>query len=227
MKMETWLPLYERICIDFGFDPARDLQCAQTLADILGERSDASLKIVKGRLSPTVLVCGGSGTLADELSSTDIRWPVVAADSATTVLLEADITPDIIVTDLDGVVEDQLECNNRGVPVMVHAHGDNKSMVGRYVRRFKGAVVGTCQCPPPAHMFNFGGFTDGDRAACICSELGARTILLAGFDFESPSRKPGKSRDVKKRKLRWASRVLDELVTEGIEVVPVSGYGAH
>jgi uncharacterized Rossmann fold enzyme len=224
MDMETWLPFYERICIDFGFDPSRDLQCAQALANILGERSDASLERVKDRLSPIVLVCGGSGSLADELSSTDVRWPVVAADSATTVLLEADITPDIIVTDLDGVVEDQLDCNSRGVPVMVHAHGDNRRMVERYARKFRGAVTGTCQCPPPAHMFNFGGFTDGDRAACICSGLGARTILLAGFDFENPSRKPGKSRDVKKRKLSWARRILDELVAEGINVVPISGY---
>lgn len=224
MKLETWLPFYDSICKDFGFDPAKDLQCAQALARIIGGRSDASLERVKDRMSSIVLVCGGGAALSDEISSTDIRWPVVAADSATTVLLEAGITPDMIVTDLDGVVEDQIDCSSKGVPVMVHAHGDNRKMIDRYAKKFKDAVLGTCQCPPPEHMFNFGGFTDGDRAACICSELGARTILLAGFDFDNPSRKAGKNLSVKKRKLKWARRILDELLAEGIGVVQLRSY---
>ncbi len=218
------MPIYKGICKDFGFDPRLDLECAKSLSGILGGRSDASIESVRKRVSEVVLVCGGGKALADELSSTQITWPVVAADSATTVMLESGITPDIIVTDLDGVVEDQIECNNRGTPVLVHAHGDNKKSIARYAPAFKGPIVGTCQCAPPPHVFNFGGFTDGDRAACICSGLGSKKILLAGFDFENPAQKPGRSSDIKKRKLAWAKKILGVLGEDGIEVVPVMEF---
>jgi len=224
MKLDTWIPIYEGICKDFGFAPALDLQCAKFLGLSLGDRSDSALDLVRQRVSPTVLVCGGADSLADELSSMEITWPVVAADGATTVLLEAGILPDVIVTDLDGIVEDQIESNNRGTPVMIHAHGDNRKAVERYLNSFKGAIVGTCQCIPPEHVFNFGGFTDGDRAACIFSELGAKKVLLAGFDFSNPSRKPGKNLAVKRRKLVWARKILDELGREGIDIIPVMEY---
>jgi 2-amino-4-hydroxy-6-hydroxymethyldihydropteridine diphosphokinase len=194
------------------------------LSRILGDRSDSSLQSVRRRVSEIVLVCGGGKSLADELSSVAITWPVVAADSATTVILESGITPDIIVTDLDGVVEDQIECNSRGIPVLVHAHGDNRKSIARYAPVFEGPIVGTCQCSAPPHIFNFGGFTDGDRAACICSELGSKKILLAGFDFENPTQKPGKSSDIKKRKLAWAKRILGALGEDGIEVIPVTEF---
>jgi hypothetical protein len=71
-------------------------------------------------------------------------------------------------------------------------------------------------------LCNFGGFTDGDRAACICAELGAKEILLAGFDFDSPSSKAGKSKDVKKRKLRWAKAILEILAENGVRITYAS-----
>jgi len=224
MKLDTWMTFYARICSDFGFEQAADLESAKVLANMLGKDGSESLHSAKGRIADVMLVCGGADVLEDEISSIAVRWPVVASDSATTNLLESGITPDIIVTDLDGVIEDQIDANAGGVPVFIHAHGDNKNAIERYVKRFKGTVVGTCQCAPPPNLFNFGGFTDGDRAACICSELGAKTILLAGFDFENPSDKPGRSRDVKKRKLHWARTILDELGSEGVKVIPVGDY---
>jgi uncharacterized Rossmann fold enzyme len=224
MKLDTWLPLYESICKDFGFNPAEDLKSAQMLAKMIGKKGIKSFESTRSRSYGTVLVCGGGGDLADELSSTEVRWPVVAADRATTVLLESGIKPDLIVTDLDGLVEDQIEANAQGVPVFVHAHGDNKAAIDRYVKRFTGGVIGTCQCRPPENLFNFGGFTDGDRAACISAELGARTVLLAGFDFENPSEKLGKNKGVKMRKLRWARTILDELAREGVRIVPIETF---
>ena len=219
MKPEAWAPLYARICDDFGFDPARDREAAELLAQLLGTKSDRSLKEVRRNFPSRVIVCGGAPSLEDELSSTEIDGPVVAADSATTIMVESGIHPHLIVTDLDGIVEDQLEANASGTPVFVHAHGDNISALRRHVGRFPGLVVGTCQCPPPLHVFNFGGFTDGDRAACICAELGAREISLVGFDFENPSEKCGKSRDIKRRKLAWARRIINELSSEGVKVM--------
>jgi uncharacterized Rossmann fold enzyme len=224
MRLEVWLPIYEDICKEFGFDKSEDISSARMLASMLGNRSRASLDQVKERSYETVLVCGGGESLADDLSSTDVLWPVVAADSATTVVVESGVRPDIIVTDLDGIVEDQIEANSQGVPVFIHAHGDNKTHIKRYVGSFPGPVVGTCQCAPPKGLFNFGGFTDGDRAACISAALGAKTIFLAGFDFKKPASKPGKDWKVKLKKLVWARRILDELANEGNKILPVSEY---
>ena len=156
--------------------------------------------------------------MADDLSSMKVDRFVVAADAATSVVADAGIDIDMIVTDLDGIVEDQISLNSSGTIAFIHAHGDNQAALDRHVRRFIGPVVGTCQCPPPKGLFNFGGFTDGDRAACICAELGAGDLMLAGFDFERPSLKEGKSFEVKKRKLRWAKEILDLLVANGVRI---------
>ncbi|MEM3049372.1 MAG: 6-hydroxymethylpterin diphosphokinase MptE-like protein [Thermoplasmata archaeon] len=218
MRPELWAPVYARICEDFGFDPARDEEAARLLSHLVGSRSDRSLELVRRDFPSRVVICGGAQSLEDAISSTDLEDPVVAADSATTVLLESGIRPHMVVTDLDGIVEDQQEVNAAGAPVFVHAHGDNIPALRAHVGRFTGPVVGTCQCKPPEHVYNFGGFTDGDRAACICAELGARVITLLGFDFENPAEKKGKSRDIKRRKLAWARKIINELRNQGVDV---------
>lgn len=220
LRLEAWLPIYREVCADFGFDQRKDLESAKLLAGILGKRSTAALESVKRTVPKTVLLCGGSPGLADELSLLRVDGYVVCADGATTVVNDAGIGIDMVVTDLDGIVEDQIEVNSHGAAVFVHAHGDNMKAIRDYANRFNGATIGTCQCPPPENLFNFGGFTDGDRAACICAELGAKTVVLAGFDFENPSCKQGKTRDVKLRKLRWAKHILNLLSKEGVRFVP-------
>lgn len=220
MELDRWLPIYRRICADFGFDPAKDLESAQWLGSFLGGRGMDALAAVKNGFPATVIVCGGSPHLADELSSMTIDDFVVAADSATTVLADSGVRVDMIVTDLDGLVEDQIAMNSEGVPVFVHAHGDNMGALAAYVPKFPGALIGTCQCPPPTGLVNFGGFTDGDRAACISAGLGAKTVRLVGFDFGNPSYKPGRNRETKMRKLGWARDILGELSREGVRVLP-------
>lgn len=218
MDPSVWLGFYDEICRDFGYDKGKDLECARLLAGLLAGRSERALAEVKNSFPKSVLICGGGPDLQDEISSTQLEGYVVAADSAASVLLESAITPDMIVTDLDGIVEDQVELNAKGSVVFVHAHGDNLAAIKRHVPDFGGRVVGTCQCPPPPNIFNFGGFTDGDRAACICAALGASNIVLTGFDFDAPSEKPGRRKDVKKRKLQWARRIIDCLSSEGVRV---------
>ncbi|MBN1677938.1 MAG: DUF115 domain-containing protein [Candidatus Thermoplasmatota archaeon] len=218
MDPSVWQGLYDEICLDFGYDKEKDLECARLLAGLLAGRSERALAEVREGFPESVLICGGGPNLQAEISSTQLEGYVVAADSAASVLLESGVAPDMIVTDLDGIVEDQLELNARGSVVFVHAHGDNLAAIKRHVPDFRGRVVGTCQCLPPPSVFNFGGFTDGDRAACICAALGASDIVLMGFDFEAPSEKPGKRRDVKKRKLQWARKIIDHLSSEGVRI---------
>ena len=221
--MSIWLPIYRTICRDMGYSEEKDLESAKVLSSLLGDKGTRSVEMVHPLFPQTVTVCGGGECLADEISSMKFEGYVVAADTATTVLLEAGIIPNMIVTDMDGLVEEQIDANSKGSAVFVHAHGDNIDAVKKHVPRFVEPVVGTCQCPPVPGLFNFGGFTDGDRAACICASLGARRILLAGFDLETPSEKPGKDAEVKRRKLRWAKVVMDKLQVEGVRIAKVSG----
>lgn len=219
MKLDEWLPLYERICHDFGFSVEEDIKSARRLSQLLGDRGAENLTRIREGFPKAVLICGGGPGLAEELSSLSLDRYVAVADSATSVLIEAEVVPSMIVTDLDGVVEDQVATNREGATVFVHAHGDNQRAIEKFVPTFPGPLVGTCQCPPPKGLVNFGGFTDGDRAACICAELGAERLYLAGFDFQNPTEKPGRGLVIKKKKLGWAKQILSELADDGIKIL--------
>ena len=87
--------------------------------------------------------------------------------------------------------------------MVVHAHGDNTDLLRRWVPRFEGPMVGTTQGPPLPHVHNFGGFSDGDRAAFAAHHLGAASVGFAGFDLDDDSVDP-----IKRGKLRFARRLL-------------------
>ena len=62
-----------------------------------------------------------------------------------------------------------------------------------------------------AHLYNYGGFSDGDRSAFLADYLGARHITLLGFDFNNVNIKPYYDSTAiirKKIKLEWAKYLL-------------------
>ncbi len=169
------------------------------------------------------------GLSGSGLAQTDLKEPepplphrLVVADGAASRLLAMSIVPDVIVTDLDGDVEKQVQANERGALVVVHAHGDNIPTLNRWVPKFKGQILGSTQGIPLSNVFNFGGFTDGDRAAYLVSDLGAKHATLLGFDFKEPTPKPGSDSALKKRKLIWAKNLL-EMLSRNFELSYGSG----
>ena len=214
MQFTVWQPIYYSILQDFGFSKERDEEAAELLAGILRGREPmlpAARSIVSGRRA---IVCGNAPKLDRELEELKDKDAIfLAADGATSVLLEHNIVPDIVVTDLDGPFPAILKANLMGSIIVVHAHGDNLDALKRYVPELK-RVIGTVQCQPPSRLHNFGGFTDGDRSVFLARELGAASIDLLGFDYEDESVTPRK-----KRKLEWARKLI-ELALE--EVSPKS-----
>lgn len=209
MDFEEWEPLYERILDEFGFSRQADEGAARLLDSLLTKKDTYSLELLRRKLANSVTVCGDAPGLEDELRSADLSGVVIAADGATSALLHhAGRVPDIIVTDLDGDVADQISANAQGAVIIVHAHGDNMSALRRYVPRFQGKVMGTTQSRPFGRLHNFGGFTDGDRAVLMARHLGATRITLLGFDFETPRSKEGRDAAVKQKKLAWARRLI-------------------
>ena len=214
MDYESWDLYYRQILKDFGYSRAEDERSARILDSTLaGERIDPeSLRAAFAGKEATI--AGNAPSLADELAV--VEHPVVAADEATSVLRKAGIRPDVIVTDLDGAIEDQIAANAEGAVAVIHAHGDNVAAVEAWAPKFRGRVIGTTQSRPFGRIYNFGGFTDGDRAGFLADHLGAASLLLLGFDFEHPSPKDA-DLAVKKRKLDWAYILLQTLDASAYE----------
>jgi uncharacterized Rossmann fold enzyme len=152
---------------------------------------------------------------------------LIAADGATSAVLEYR-DPEIIVTDLDGIVKDQLEAWQRGTWMVVHAHGDNVVQVRKMVPKLKERIIGTTQVEPFGRLYNFGGFTDGDRAAFMAHELGAKRIYLAGMDLGSKIGKHSGDKDVKRKliKLKICGELLAWLAGElGANITNLTSKG--
>ncbi|MFY9716407.1 MAG: 6-hydroxymethylpterin diphosphokinase MptE-like protein, partial [Thermoplasmata archaeon] len=139
------------------------------------------------------------------------RPAIVAADGATAPCLSAGLVPAVVVTDLDGPVPSEISAGGRGSLVLVHAHGDNVPALERWVPEFPGELAGSWAGPPRPELIDVGGFTDGDRAAYLAEALGARRILLWGFDFERTDEPDPTRRATKLAKLRWARDLLSDL----------------
>ncbi|MFO7925194.1 MAG: 6-hydroxymethylpterin diphosphokinase MptE-like protein [Halobacteriota archaeon] len=202
MLYDEWKPAYEAILDDFGYDRADDERARDRLFEIVSKATPLSIEDIE--LNGTVAICGGGPTLADELDLARRADRVVAASVAADVCLDAGIAIDCMVTDLDKNPETARQLSYDGVPVAVHAHGDNQSELERNVPTFRfGTVLPTTQAAPCPPVCNPGGFTDGDRAAFLADTCGADRLVFPGWSFDDPSVGPEKA-----RKLQWAERLL-------------------
>jgi hypothetical protein len=199
MQFAEWEPHYRGILDYFGFDREGDEEAARLLASLL-ER-DNLLSLASLTEGNAVTVCGNAPCLRRDLER--VTGIVFAADAAAEVLDDCGIRPDAVFTDLDGATDRFIEMNREGTIIVIHAHGDNMPLLHHWVPRFKGRIVGTTQAAPLPRIYNFGGFTDGDRAVFAADELGASSITLAGFDLDDKNVDP-----LKRGKLFWARKLL-------------------
>jgi uncharacterized Rossmann fold enzyme len=235
-----WMPYYDAISKDLSLDKEMDRRSGALLSSLLisnnglSDVDETKVSVQRTVQGKDVYVLGAGPLLEEELDrlismmTTIGRWGkdstgmdvIIAADGATSVALSRGYVPQIIVTDLDGGIEDQLHCLGRGSIMFVHAHGDNIPVISRVAPFLKGPVIGTVQTEPDneGRVFNFGGFTDGDRAAFIADHFSCSSITLLGFDLTGPAMKlrDGGRRETmddvsyarKFRKLTWANVLL-------------------
>lgn len=189
MEFGLWEKYYKEILDDFGFSRENDEKSAKLLDEILSTEGCLTLEDLKGFVdfSDKFIVFGAGPSLKEHVKflkeNYDLKdYVLVAADGATTALVEERIAPDIVATDLDGNLDDILLANFRGANVAIHAHGDNMDKIAKLTPFFT-SVLGTTQSQPVGNLYNFGGFTDGDRAMFLAVALGAEEITLAGMDF--------------------------------------------
>ena len=189
MEFGLWEKYYSEILKDFGFSRDDDEKSAKLLDEILSTEGCLTLDELSEIVgfSDKFIVFGAGPSLNDHISllkqDYDLKdYVLVAADGATTALVEQRVSPDIIATDLDGNLDDILLANLRGANIVIHAHGDNMDKIAS-LSSFFNNVLGTTQAQPVGNLYNFGGFTDGDRALFLAVALGASEITLAGMDF--------------------------------------------
>lgn len=217
MNLEIWMEWYQKILKDFGFSQDDDERSARKLNNIIDDIGSLSLQDID--IKEKVIVFGAGPSIKPNLSvlkKMDLDdFTLIAADGATTALMEEGIVPDIIVTDLDGRMNDIIKANQEGTIMVVHAHGNNQEQVEKYVPNLHN-ILGTTQSIPLSSVYNFGGFTDGDRCVFLALAMGARLIILCGMDFgkivthySRPDQKDGPADLVKQKKLLWAKKLVE------------------
>jgi uncharacterized Rossmann fold enzyme len=229
MQYKEWVATswYEKIVQRLSLDTKMDENAATLLTKMLGDTSKrfaALKKMVQGK--PVLLFGAGPSLTQDRLILPLLSSPncpiIFTADGATTALLEQQVIPHLIVSDLDGRIEHIIEANAQGAYVAVHAHGDNIPALKTFIPQFPATrIIGTVQVHPAEGMFNCGGFTDGDRAVFLADSLGASTIILAGFDlgarvgrYSAPKfTKDQEASAWKRKKLMIAKELLEEFAS--------------
>jgi len=217
MTVHGWKIQFNEIRKEFGYLEKDDLISVKKLDSILkGENSKKQLQdIIRGK---TIFVIGAGPSLTKSLKYIKKSKNVVkiVADGAVKALLEKNIKPDILVTDLDGDLESIEKIGKTKIPIIVHAHGDNYEKL-EIVKKMKN-VVGSTQTRKFGKIENFGGFTDGDRCVFLAEYFDARKIVLIGMDFGQKIGKYSKQRIVdrktKMKKLKFGKKILEWLGTK-------------
>ena len=233
MDLDVWFSWYNGILEDFGFDRKMDESSAKMLNNLLENKGSLSPSDIL--IKPDVIIFGAGPSLKRniiDLKSIEIKhFTLICADGAVTALLEEKLIPDLVVTDLDGKIEDIINSNENGAIMIVHAHGNNMEYVKRYVPVLEN-ILGTTQSIPLENVYNFGGFTDGDRCLFIAVELGAKQIILAGMDFgkivtrysrPEIEESEGPANHVKEKKLEYAKKLVEWVAdNEDVKILNLS-----
>lgn len=235
MELKEWQPWYNKIASTFKFDRREDQRATDILSDLI-QNSYIEPQDIRAIIhDKAVLVFGAGPSLEEDINSIRKaglidRFIVIAADGATSALLEiANKVPHIIVTDLDGRFEDLILANKRGSLMVVHGHGDNIPKLLDYVLRLT-KILGTTQVKPRPRVYNFGGFTDGDRAVFLAVAMGAKMISLAGMDLGKTigrySKQYVSSPERKLLKLKFCKKLLEWLALRTkIELYNLTSHG--
>lgn len=221
MFYKDWEPIYKQILSDFNYSYQKDVEAANILNKKLVDKEIISIDVLNELITYHEIFIFGAGPSLEESILENIKMfsgkLKISVDGATSALMKYKIQPDIIITDLDGKISDQINTNSKGSITIIHAHGDNIDIIKEYVPKFPGKILGSTQTNPEPYdyVYNFGGFTDGDRAVFLAENFNAIKINLIGFDFNEKIGKysflKNKNRKTKLKKLKWSERLIDML----------------
>jgi len=211
-----WEKRYFSILKEMNYSEKKDNESALILDSIL-KKTDSIEKVKEIIQGNTVFVIGSGPSLSIAIPKLKkLKKSIkIAADSSLEPLIDNGITPDIIVTDLDGNEDTIKKISKTKSIFVIHAHGDNIEKL-QMVKKMKNCV-GTTQTNPFNKIQNFGGFTDGDRGVFLASYFDAKKIILFGMDFGNQigkfSNTKKSDREIKLKKLKIGKNLLIWLST--------------
>ena len=217
MNIAEWYPYYLKIVSDLNLDIKKDIQSSLILSKLI-PRYFPNFKDFKNLSDKKVLIIGAGPSLEEpsiqRFIKENSRYIIISADGSTELCLKINIIPDFIVTDLDGDIDSLLTANGLGSTLLIHSHGDNIEKILKLAPKFKN-FIGTTQVFPLQNVYNFGGFTDGDRCVFFADEFHCKEIWLLGMDFGYPvgyySKKMKFDFKIKKKKLAIGKQLLEIL----------------
>ena len=216
MRFIDWFPYYQDIRQQFGYSTEKDQEAANILSKMIKKKT-IDIKVLQRKIArrPVMAIGAGDSLISNiKFIKKNRKFVKIVADGATQALIENHITPDIVVTDLDGDSLFLRKAERAGAIMVVHSHGDNVEELKKLVPTFK-RVIGSTQVMPVENVYNFGGFTDGDRCVFLADEFGAKEIVLVGMEFGDRigehSKKIVKNIELKKEKMKVGKRLLEIL----------------
>ena len=220
MEFIDWFPYYQSIRQQFGYSTQKDQEAANILSKMI-KRKALDKKVLQRKIAGKQVMVIGSGPGLDrnlEFIKKNRTLKKIVANGAVQVLIEGRIKPDIVITDLDSNPSFLQKAEKMGATIVVHAHGDNMAMLKKLVPKFRH-IVGSTQVMPVENVYNFGGFTDGDRCVFLADEFMAKEIILVGMEFGHPinrySAEIAKNDYLKKEKMKAARKLLEMLAKRG------------
>jgi 2-amino-4-hydroxy-6-hydroxymethyldihydropteridine diphosphokinase len=231
-----WFPYYQEIREQFGYSTEKDQEAAKVLS-YMTRRKALDLKVLGKKIhGKKVIVIGAGVNLEASLPyiKKNRNFTKIVANGAIQAVLEHRIKPDIVVTDLDGNQLFLKKADMLGAIMVVHAHGDNLSLMTKLVPKLRH-VIGSTQVMPMNNVYNFGGFTDGDRSVFLAEEMGASQIILVGMDLGNEigkyySKSTVQNSELKKAKMKVARRLLTMLAVRtrselfDTSINPIKGF---
>jgi uncharacterized Rossmann fold enzyme len=182
MTILGWEQKYAEILKEFGYSKKSDTESAKLLNSLLKSKFPLNkLRSLIHEQNVFVIGAGPSLLLSMPILKKFSYVTKIVADGAVSALIENKIRPDILVTDLDGDEKALKKIGSGKTIMVVHAHGDNLDKL-ELVSRFKNCI-GTTETKQFGKIYNFGGFTDGDRCVFLANHFNAKKIILFGMDF--------------------------------------------
>lgn len=214
MALTGWEKRYSEILKEFGYSKKKDFESAKNLNSILKKKIPLS-RLRDLIINQDVFIIGAGPTLQSSIPILKKYKTItkIVADGAVKALLEHNIKPEIVVSDLDGDKKSLKKIGKSNTIMVVHAHGDNLDKL-ELVSKFKNCI-GTTETRSFGKIHNFGGFTDGDRCVFLAHHFKAKRIFLFGMDFGNKIGKYSKTKNsnkkIKLKKLRRGKKLLEWL----------------
>ena len=217
MTIRGWKTKFNEIRKEFAYSEKEDLISAKKLNLLLKTKNSKKQfqDMIKGK---TIFIIGAGPSLSKSLKHIKKSKNItkIVADGAVRALLEKNIKPDILVTDLDGDLESIKKIGRTKIPIIVHAHGNNSDRL-EIVKGFSN-VIGSTQTRKFGKLENFGGFTDGDRCVFLAEYFNASKIILIGMDFGQKIGKYSKHKVINRRtkikKLKFGKIIIEWFATK-------------